>query len=239
MQITELTEFEHFDAVAELQRTIWGMADLDVVSPNLMRVYCDQKMRWGILLGAWEASRLVGFLFCTPTAAADAVWMDLLGVLSDFQGRGIGRRLMERLAALARERGIRRALWTFDPLEAANANLYINKIGAQVQTYEEDYYRFAPSRIETGIPGDRFKVEWLFDASERTPQAENVPNECLRIEIPGDFRAIKRRSLEEALRWRKITRDQFRRIAAEGYAVKEFQYDRSSRTGAYLLCPRR
>jgi len=234
MHISELSEMEQFEACVELQRAVWGMDDLDILPPNLFRVYCDKHAPWGIALGAWEAGQMVGFLFCMPTSQQQALWLDMLGVLPAYQRRGLGEQLMRQLAEAAGARGIRKIIWTYDPLESVNANLYIHKLGAVCRTYEENYYRFGPSRSLSGYPADRFKVEWTIDSVGHSEQALDE-RDYLRVEIPGNLREMKEHSPEQALAWREKTRPHFRRINTEGYLVTGFEYDPAQQMGQYLL----
>ena len=67
-----------------------------------------------VLIAEWDGG-LAGFaLFChnySTFLARRGVWLEDLFVLSEHRGRGIGRGLLERLAALAIERGCGRLAW--------------------------------------------------------------------------------------------------------------------------------
>ena len=69
----------------------------------------------GLLLGAWEADRLVGFacLYWTFSSinAAPIVLLSDLFVAEDQRGRGTGRALIEASVAAARERGVHHLEW--------------------------------------------------------------------------------------------------------------------------------
>ena len=52
------------------------------------------------------------------------------------------------------------------------------------------------------------------------------------IEVPSDFQAIKRKSLEVALSWRMASREAFEKALAAGLIAVDFQ-----REGAYLMVP--
>jgi predicted GNAT superfamily acetyltransferase len=56
--------------------------------------------------------------------------------------------------------------WTYDPLQAPNANFNINRLGVVVGTYLVDLYGSSGSPLHGGIPTDRFEAEWWI-GSER------------------------------------------------------------------------
>ena len=50
--------------------------------------------------------------------------------------------------------------WSYDPLEARNAYLNINKLGADIESYTEEYYPDSNSNRHKNIGTDRFIVKW-------------------------------------------------------------------------------
>jgi len=63
-------------------------------------------------------------------------------------------------AVLAARDGVELVTWTFDPLQAANANLNFRKLGAVCRTYLPDCYGPIEYEFGAGLPTDRFLVEW-------------------------------------------------------------------------------
>ena len=62
MTIRALTEIAEFEECVRLQREIWGMADIDLI-PS--RSYAVQTHIGGIVLGAFDSDRLIGFVNAT------------------------------------------------------------------------------------------------------------------------------------------------------------------------------
>ncbi len=87
-------------------------------------------------------------------------WSHTLGVHPDYRGAGLGRDLKlaqrERVLAL----GLDLIEWTYDPLQALNANLNIVTLGAVVEEYEENVYGESASPLHGGLPTDRFVCQW-------------------------------------------------------------------------------
>ena len=117
---------------------MWGR-DGELVPASVLLV---SAKRGGILIGALDGSRLVGFVWSMPGVrdGAPTHWSHMLGVLPDVRGRGVGRdlKLAQRDRALAA--GVDLIEWTFDPLQAANAHLNIATLGGTSSTYLVDAY---------------------------------------------------------------------------------------------------
>jgi len=155
----DLTSLDDFAGVVELERQIWGPGYDEVVPVPILAVTVQ---RGGILIGAFDNHRLVGFVysFAGLKDGKPMQWSHMLGVLPDFRSDGIGR----RLKALQRERAIALGLdlieWTFDPMQAMNAHLNFTKLGVVVEEYEENVYGESQSPLHRGNPTDRFVAEW-------------------------------------------------------------------------------
>jgi len=155
----DLTSLDDFAAVVELERLIWGPGYDDVVPVPILAITVK---RGGILIGAFEEDRLVGFVYSIPGIKHDKPthWSHMLGVIPDYRSAGLGR----DLKLLQRERALSMNLelieWTYDPLQAANAHLNFAKLGVVVDEYEENVYGESGSPLHRGNPTDRFVAEW-------------------------------------------------------------------------------
>ena len=80
---------------------------------------------------------------------------------------GLGTRLKLYQRELLLPLGVEVVEWTYDPLEARNAHLNLNRLGAEVVEYVEDMYKGEMgSELARGIGTDRFIVAWRI-ADER------------------------------------------------------------------------
>ena len=155
----DLTAHDELAAVVELERQIWGPGYDDVVPAPILTVTVK---RGGILIGAFDGVRMVGFVYSLPVLknGRPAQWSHMLGVAEDFRNAGVGH----RLKLLQRERALGMAVdlieWTFDPLQALNAHLNFRKLGVVVEEYEENVYGQSTSPLHRGNPTDRFVAEW-------------------------------------------------------------------------------
>ena len=236
MKIAELFTTEDFESVLELQREIWGFKDIDILPTHLFRAFCEPKNPDGVLLGAFDGSNLIGFLFCLPTSEQKILLMHMIGILPKSQKRGVGTELMLKLKSISEARGIRKIVWTYDPLESVNANLYFHKLGAICRQYLEDYYTMHESKTHSGFPADRFKMEMYIDAQLRAKSLIGIDDsDIFEVEIPANFQDLKNQNIDFALTARKKTRHFFAKINSENYIVTDFIYAPGMQTGKYIL----
>jgi predicted GNAT superfamily acetyltransferase len=139
--------------------------------------------------------------------------------------------------------------WTYDPLEARNAHLNLNHLGAEVVEYIEDMYAGEMgSDLAQGIGTDRFIVRWRI-ASDRVagilagdPASDPAPFEGtpvlglkaadeasplpevprVRVEIPASIQDVKAMRPDEAPVWRQSTRRAIEHYFERGYRVTAY-----------------
>ncbi|MBI2821136.1 MAG: GNAT family N-acetyltransferase [Acidobacteria bacterium] len=179
-QIRPLRRPLEFECCVEMQTTVWGFDYRDTVPARLMIV---ARQHGGLVLGAFEGDKLVGFLFAIPSLHQErfAQHSHMLAVLPEYRNRGLGRALKLAQYADAVKRRIPVITWTFDPLEAKNAYLNLNRLGAVSNTYYVNLYgERTSSDLHSGLGTDRFLAEW-FIGEERTERilwgADPTPQE--------------------------------------------------------------
>ena len=72
-------------------------------------------------------------------------------------------------------RGVSLITWTFDPMQARNANLNLRRLGASATEFLENFYGVTTSSLHHGLPTDRLLVRWDLSAPrvlERMAQGE-------------------------------------------------------------------
>jgi predicted GNAT superfamily acetyltransferase len=155
----DLTTLDEFETVVELERQIWGVGYADVVP---VPIFVITVKRGGILMGAFDGDRMVGFVYSLPGLkhGLPMQWSHMLGVVDAHRSSGLGRslKLLQRDRTLAM--GLDLIEWTFDPMQALNAHLNFAKLGVVVSEYEENIYGASSSILHRGNPTDRFVAEW-------------------------------------------------------------------------------
>jgi chorismate synthase len=155
----DLTTLEDFAGVVALEQEIWGPGYDEVVPVPILAV---TVMRGGILIGAFDHSRMVGFVYSIAGIKHGNAtqWSHMAGVLEAYRGAGVGY----QLKILQRERTLAMGLelieWTYDPLQAMNAHLNFAKLGVIAEEYEVNVYGQSTSPLHKGNPTDRFVAEW-------------------------------------------------------------------------------
>jgi len=160
VSIKKLKAFSHFERCVEIQRAVWKHPDIDLTPTHQ---FCIAKEMGAILLGAFVDGDLAGFVYSFP-AVKDGkphLHSHLLAVLPEFQGLGLGKKLKWAQREEALKAGYRSITWTFDPLQAKNANLNLQALGAYSRTYLPNFYGLTPALcLGPGIPTDRLLIEW-------------------------------------------------------------------------------
>jgi predicted GNAT superfamily acetyltransferase len=160
MLIRDLHGLDDYRAVVELEREIWGYTDPnDVIT---VPVFIITVKRGGILIGAFDDRRMVGFAFSLVGLKDGRAtqWSHMMGVVNEYRGSGLGRelKLAQRERAIAA--GFDLMEWTFDPLQALNAHLNFARLGVVCDEYVRNLYGDSTSALHRGTPTDRFVVQW-------------------------------------------------------------------------------
>lgn len=160
VRIRPLRTPDDYEACIGIQRKVWNRTDLEITPPHQLRVSVHMG---AILLGAFVDGAPAGYVYSYPAVFGGRTIQHShhLAVLPEHQGLGLGKTLKwaQRDEALAR--GYNLVTWTYDPLQARNANLNLQTLGAIGRTYLDDFYGPAESlTLEPGVPTDRLLVEW-------------------------------------------------------------------------------
>jgi predicted GNAT superfamily acetyltransferase len=237
IEIAALSTQPEFKSAVELQQKIWGFAEIELLP---VRLFIVATKIGGQVLGAFDGQRLVGFCLAIPGLKAVVkgyLHSHMLGVLPEYNNRGLGRaiKLAQREEAL--ERGIDLIEWTFDPLELKNAYFNIEKLGAIIRRYVPNQYGTTSSFLHGGLPTDRCTAEWWID-SERAQAAVNGrpagrPAIEATIEVPTAIAELRKSAPQQAREIQQAVGERFQKLFGMGLAVIGFE--RSEDTGSYLL----
>ncbi len=246
-----------------IQREVWGAGIRELQGVRSLRSACEAG---GILLGAWVEEELAGFVFSyrVETRWGDLQHSHLLAIRPRFRGSGLAYLLKLGQAAAAREGGAAWVVWTFDPLEAVNAQLNVARLGVTCRKYFVDFYGATGSPLHAGLETDRLLAEWDVAASpparESGGQApapaiircrrgqtglpqpgvveDRLADPRLALPIPPRIQELKRTDLGLAKAWREATRRAFQAYLERGYQVSGFNLHGHGRAGslpAFLL----
>ena len=160
--IRELRSMDELNATVDLQKAVWGMQDVEVSSPHTLKAVLSSG---GAVIGAVSAGRLVGFCFGFGALRDGEVWLwsHMTGVHPAVQGRGIGYRLKRAQRDWALRQGYRVMAWTFDPMQAGNANFNFNRLGVTARSYSVNHYGDMRDGLNAGLASDRLVAHWQLD----------------------------------------------------------------------------
>jgi predicted GNAT superfamily acetyltransferase len=236
--VRKCESLDEFHRCVELQREIWGEADLEVEPATMFVVAAHTG---GQVLGAFDGDRLVGYTLAVVGLRDRAPYLHshMTGVRSEYRDRGLGRmlKLFQRDEALGR--GIRLIQWTFDPLELRNAHFNLNRLGAVCREYLPNLYGLTTSPLHRDLATDRLLAEWHLDSARVVAAVENLVKTPVEapaiIELPAELEHWQREGSSELTIVQARVRQEFTKWFARGYAAVAL------RTGpgkqAYLLTP--
>ena len=247
-------------ACAAMQAEIWGETFADQVPASLLKV---ATAIGGLAIGAFDGNgKLVGFVFSLIglREGKPIHWSHMLAVSETARGAGVGRHLKELQRSELARRGITRVLWTFDPLQARNAHLNINRLGVRVVDYVENMYGVTASPLHHGLATDRLVVMMPTSAAEHVRPAlttelnggipvltpfprpgdisidlDDTTAPVVMIEIPTDLQQVVGATPGVATVWRQATRGAFQRALRDGYQVAGFRRDAAADRCFYVL----
>lgn len=234
---------EEFAACVALQQRIWGYPDLETYP---LRFFVNLHRNAGQVLGAFTPRhQMVAFLAAMPAwrAGRRYLYSLSLGVLPEYENRGLGRalKLAQRRAAL--REGIEWIEWTFDPLQAKNAFFNFERLGAVSRRYEADYYGPVGSRLQQGRPTDRLICEWWLHSRRVKRALRGLPvhgrswRPAAHVAIPGNIRGLAEADRRAALAEQRRVRKEIQNHLGRGLVITGFA--REGDVGKYLLAPLR
>jgi chorismate synthase len=257
LEIRNIESLAEMREVERLQREIWGVDDLEVYPALALK---PQTEVGGILMGAFDEGRLVGFVFGFPGIldGETIIHSDMLGISEGYRSHNLGYllKLAQREAAI--QRGVKRITWTFDPLQSRNAHFNFSKLGVISDRYYVDYYGVTSSFLHR-FGTDRLWVTWLLNSERVTTRIERkdapaidlqklqhlvrvgddldpIVNHTITgpgvvIQIPAELKTYQQL-------WREATRKAFTTAIDKGFVVEEFYVSDDREVGSYLLKPR-
>jgi len=160
LRIRLARERADFDTCVLLQKAVWGLADLEVTSA--LQLVAGTHAGGILQLAEAEDGTALGFAYAFPALRGGIAHLhsDMLAVLPEHQQKGVGVRLKWAQRDEAMARGVALIVWTFDPLQARNANLNLRRLGATATEFLENFYGVTTASLHHGLPTDRLLVRW-------------------------------------------------------------------------------
>jgi predicted GNAT superfamily acetyltransferase len=236
IRIKMIEDAGEMSVCVELQQRIWGYAPIDTVPDQIFIV---AKKTGGQVMTAYDGDTPVGFALAFAAMREGLTYLHshMVGVVEEYQNRGVGRLLKLAQREDALERGIDLIEWTFDPLQLKNAHFNIERLGAIVRHYIPNLYGRTSSPLHAGLPTDRLVGEWWVHSKRvedvLAGKQRAMGSDCERIAIPADIRQICRDEPPAAEKIQINVREQFLTNIADGRAAVGFEFNKGH--GTYLL----
>jgi predicted GNAT superfamily acetyltransferase len=206
-----------------LQREAFGLPDLEL-SPRRHLIVSRQAGGW--TLGAFVADRMVGFVHHLAAVRGHNEilgYSHMMAVAKDYQNKGVGARLKWAQRERALRDGRKLIKWTWDPMMARNAHFNLNRLGAVVETFLDNFYGIdygAGEDERPGLPTDRLSATWEINSARvhALANGEESPFEGKRvgtIAIPADWNALVKRDVQQARDEQARVREEFHKAFAE------------------------
>jgi predicted GNAT superfamily acetyltransferase len=194
--------------VLNLECQVWGTDE--PVPVSLLKVFAEDG---GLVLLAELAGerKPVGMAVSFPGRRLDRWYLHshMLAVLPQFRRHAVGRALKYYQLSYARDHQLAYVGWTFDPLQAKNAQFNLNVLGARATAFYDNFYGVLGDAINGAFPSHRLFVEW--DGQTLTSGSGRY------LAMPKDIDSLRRTHPDEALWWTKRYRQKLERLIAQGY----------------------
>lgn len=234
----EIKECDTLDALAEclqLQREVFALPEVEL-SP--VRHFVVTRNAGGFTLGAYDGERLAGYVLSVPAflRGEKAFYSHMTGVRAEYQGLGIGSRLKWAQRERSLAEGVKYIKWTFEPVKALNAYFNLEKLGATVNEFQENFYGIdygtAPEVAgqKFGLASDRLFAEWHLESDKvrslaagekfvesRTPTAT--------VQIMNDWLGLVASDPEKAKSEQLRIREEFKTAFGFGMVCRGFWRD--------------
>ncbi|MEQ1604914.1 MAG: GNAT family N-acetyltransferase [Pyrinomonadaceae bacterium] len=240
IEIRECATLDQLAECVQLQRDVFLLPEVEL-SP--VRHFIVTKNAGGFTLGAYDGERLAGFVLSVPAfvRGEHAFYSHMTGVRAEYQSHGIGAKLKWAQRSRAVSEGVKYIKWTFEPVKARNAYFNLEKLGAIVAEYEQNFYGVDYTTVpdaKIGLASDRLIAEWHLEspkvvalaAGEKFTENRNPDAEVV---IMNDWAGLVEADPAAALAEQLRIRGEFQAAFANGLAGRAFRRDAGR--PAYLL----
>jgi len=218
--------------------------------------------------GLFSEGRLIGASLNLVKANTNSQYLlvHMLAVHGDYQGLGLGFRLMEANYDLIKDNilgeGVQTVKLTSDPFDVRNVGFYLHRCHMHSNTYIDDAYKTLNEEgagKHRGLPADR--LYYVCQPNSLWSQIVTLPNQAdyeqlisrhpellletgnnfpiVLVQTPSDIEKLKGDSLEQAVLWRLQQRNALTSVFERGYtAVDCVTISGSDRPRCYIVCLR-
>ena len=242
LEYRECSTLDEFTECVQIQREVFALPEAEL-SP--VRHLVVTKNAGGFVIGAFDGSRLAGFVLSVPAflRGERAFYSHMTGVRAEYQSLGIGAQLKWAQRERSLAVGVKYVKWTFEPVKARNAYFNLEKLGAIVREYKPNFYGtdYATSAHvgqSIGLESDRLFAEWHLarpkvEALAAGGKYGEAQEPEATIEIMNDWYGLVGNEPERALAEQHRIRAEFEEALGSGLVARGFRRD--AERPAYLF----
>jgi predicted GNAT superfamily acetyltransferase len=182
--VRDLTKYEEFLQVREVQQQIWGFTQGEGLYPPMLKTAAENG---GTIIGAFDGAKMIGFLFGFLGLHTDRhlkLCSQTMGILPEYRNKGVAATLKWAQRERVLANGIDLITWTYDPLEAPNARLNLHTLGGVAHVYKQNIYGENFGALGKGLPSDRFLVEWWIATARVQQRRDRMVVEPIGVDSP-------------------------------------------------------
>lgn len=182
--IKEIDNKDDFKECEKIQRELIQLNEVGIVPAYLLEL---SDSLGGLTLGLYLNEKVIGYSFSLAAYSKDRgyyLFSDAMGFYKNYQRKSLGFLMKQVQYQIAKEKGVHKIFWTYDPLLGPNANINIRKIGGMVYEYELDRYSLINASAGIIIPADRFLLDWSI-------QTSRVKQRMVDNKVPEKMRPCK------------------------------------------------
>jgi predicted GNAT superfamily acetyltransferase len=199
----ELSSQKDYDQCIGLQKSVFGLSDVEIVSPLLLQLFKRNNPPVGIAMGMFEnqtQEKLIGFIIGMSTFSKSEIYIPLVGMKKTHQNKGLGILLMNKFKEMVSERGAHRLSCIIDPLDSKLASFYISKLGFRGSQFIENAYSQSNQDNISTTENDSLLIHWnlkenedsSFESQDLTElpklSPDHMPDSKITLlEIPSDL----------------------------------------------------
>ncbi|MCS7102928.1 MAG: hypothetical protein NZ992_03495 [Candidatus Korarchaeum sp.] len=187
IEVREVSDPNELRKLVDVQVSAWGMWSdrTEAVPSHVLKAASENS---GVVIAAFDLDTGEALAFAWGFLAIDKEglyhYSHQSAVVEEAKGSGLGFIVKQAQREAVMMRGLTRAKWTFDPLQALNTRFNLGKLGVVSWEYAVNYYGYMEDSLNRGLRTDRLKVWWFLDSERVRRKAKG------ELESPSYERAL-------------------------------------------------
>jgi predicted GNAT superfamily acetyltransferase len=189
--------------------SVWPAMNETQVTANLLQALVHNG---SYLVGIFDKGKVVGASFAFPSIAPEIhLHSHMTAFIESHRNQGLGTQVKLHQWEWAKARNYASITWSYDPLVRRNARLNILKLGADLISYQPNFYGNMSDELNHGDESDRLMVRWDTTGLRPMPRSEivNPPYDAELIALPDDIVQLRRSNPDLSAQYRREVRESF------------------------------